>query len=98
VTEKTMFGGRAFLLNGSITVGAYGDDLLVRVDPDQVSGLVARNGVRPFTMGGRMTRGFVLVSGELLDDAELDRWIGAARACVATLPAGTGRRRGRAAH
>lgn len=99
MSEKTMFGGRVFLVDGNTAVGVYGDDLLVRVDLDQVAGLVATDGVRPFLMGGRATRGFVLVAAELLDDAALDRWIGVARAYLAAQPAGgTGRRRGRTAH
>lgn len=88
VSEKSMFGGRVFLVDGNIAVGVYGDDLLVRVDPDQMAGLLATDGVRPFMMGGRATRGFVLVAAGLLDDAALDRWIGEARAYLATRPAG----------
>jgi hypothetical protein len=97
VSEKAMFGGRVFLVDGHIAVGAYGDDLLVRVHPDEIPDLVAKEEARPFLMGGRATRGFVLVSGGL-DDAELERWIGVARNCLAAMPAGTGRRRGCTAH
>jgi TfoX/Sxy family transcriptional regulator of competence genes len=85
VSEKTMFGGRVFLVDGNIAVGAYGDDLLVRAHPDEIPDLITKGGVRPFRMGGRATRGFVLVSGGDVDDAELKRWIGVARAYLATL-------------
>jgi TfoX N-terminal domain len=98
VSEKTMFGGRVFLVDGNIAVGAYSDDLLVRVHPDEIPGLLAKQEARPFLMGGRATRGFVLVSGGGLDDAALERWIGVARAYLAAQPTGTGRRRGRTAH
>jgi hypothetical protein len=96
-TEKTMFGGRVFLMDGTIAVGVYREDLLVRVDPDTIPDLVAKAAVKPFMMGGRATRGFVLVPGGEVGGAELERWIGVARACVAALPARTDRRRGRAA-
>ena len=86
MTEKKMFGGLAFLTHGTITVGAYGDDLLVRVDPQEVTATLAQPDVRPFVMGGRTTRGFVVVAGEALDDHALDHWIAAAGAYVATLP------------
>ena len=43
-------------------------------------------GVRPFAISGRTMRGWILVAGEALDDAELDRWIARARGYVATLP------------
>ncbi|HKT02057.1 MAG TPA: TfoX/Sxy family protein [Rugosimonospora sp.] len=93
VSQKSMFGGRVFLVDGNIAVGVHGDDLLVRVDPDEIPSLIATDGVRPFLMGGRATRGFVLVAAGLLDDAALDRWIGAARAYLAARPAS-----GRTAH
>ena len=47
---------------------------------------VAEPGVRPFEMGGRTMRGWVLVAGERLSDDELERWIDRARGYVATLP------------
>ncbi|MCF8569952.1 TfoX/Sxy family protein [Gordonia sp. HY002] len=33
-TEKSMFGGLAFIVNGHMTVAVGDDGLLVRVDPD----------------------------------------------------------------
>ena len=47
---------------------------------------LAESGVRPFAISGRTMRGWILVAGEALDDAELDRWIARARGYVATLP------------
>ena len=85
VTEKKMFGGLVFLTGGAMTVGVYGDDLLVRVDPAAVEAALAEPGVRRFTMGSRPTKGFVVVAGEAVDDATLDRWIARAAAYVAGL-------------
>jgi hypothetical protein len=86
VTEKRMFGGLAFLTDGVITVGVYGDDLLVRVNPDDGGAKLAEPGVRTFMMGGRSMRGFVAVAGEDLGDTALDSWIAQAGTYVATLP------------
>lgn len=86
ISTKKMFGGLAFLTSGILTVGVYGDDLLVRIDPEQLETYVAQQGVRPFTMKGRPTKGFVLVAGELLDDDVLEEWVGTASTHVATLP------------
>jgi TfoX/Sxy family transcriptional regulator of competence genes len=85
VTEKKMFGGLVFLTGGAMTVGVYGDDLLVRVDPAAVGAALAEPGVRRFTMGSRPTKGFVVVAGEAVDDAALDHWIARASAYVAAL-------------
>ncbi len=86
-TERKMFGGLVFLTDGVMTVGVYGDDLLVRVDPREMAGTLAEPGVQPFTMGGvRPTRGFVAVGRSTLDDRALDRWIARADAYVTTLP------------
>lgn len=89
VTEKKMFGGIAFLTYGKLTVGVYRDGLLARIEPGTMdSVLAAEPGVRPFDMGGRPMKGWVLVAGDgLSGDDELDRWIGRCRSYVATLPA-----------
>jgi TfoX/Sxy family transcriptional regulator of competence genes len=86
VREKKMFGGLVFLTDATITVGVYGDDLLVRIDPNDADVALTEPGVRRFTMGGRTTRGFIVVAGDTLNDTVLRRWIGRARAHVAALP------------
>ncbi|MDT4995926.1 MAG: hypothetical protein QOH97_5818 [Actinoplanes sp.] len=86
VREKRMFGGLAFLTDGNMTVGVHGDDLIVRLAPDDTDKALAEPGVRPFDITGRPMRGWILVAGEVLDDDILDEWIARARAFVATLP------------
>ena len=49
--------------------------------------LAAEPAARPFDMGGRQMRGWVLVAGASLSDDELDRWVGRCRSYVETLPA-----------
>jgi TfoX/Sxy family transcriptional regulator of competence genes len=86
VTVRKMFGGLAFFTNGNMTVGVSGDELIVRLGPEEIAAAVERPGVRPFEVGGRRMRGWILVAGEVLDDPELDGWLAAAGAYVATLP------------
>jgi hypothetical protein len=69
-----------------VTVGVYGDDLLVRIDPDAIGAALANPACARFTMGGRATRGFIVVAGDALDDSTLDSWITQADTYVATLP------------
>jgi TfoX/Sxy family transcriptional regulator of competence genes len=85
MTEKRMFGGLGFLYHGNMLVGVTGDDLLARLGPGAAEAALAEPGVRPFTMGARTSRGWVVVAGEALDDDALDRWVQRARAFVETL-------------
>jgi TfoX/Sxy family transcriptional regulator of competence genes len=67
ITEKRMFGGLAFLVDGHMAVSASGQGgLLVRVDPDETERLVGREHVRRFEMRGRSMDGWLRV-----DDAGL---------------------------
>jgi hypothetical protein len=62
ITEKRMFGGLAFLVNGNMAVSASGQGgLLVRVDPGQTDRLVQREHVRRFEMRGRSMDGWLRV-------------------------------------
>jgi hypothetical protein len=86
VVEKRMFGGLAFLTYGNMTVGVHGDELIVRISPEDTDGALAEPGVRLFDITGRPMRGWILVAGEELDDDGLGRWITKAQGYVATLP------------
>jgi TfoX/Sxy family transcriptional regulator of competence genes len=91
VSEKRMFGGIAFLLNGNMAVGVVKDDLMVRVGPDAYETLLADPNVRPMDFTGRPMRGFVYVASEgLVADADLHRWIGHGAAYARALPAKQG--------
>ena len=62
LTEKKMFGGIAFLVNGAMCVGVDKDDLIVRCEKDETDKLLARKGVREFDLsGGRPMKGWILV-------------------------------------
>ena len=82
-TEKRMFGGLAFLLDGhmAVTVTGAGDGaLMVRHDP--ADGLLGEAHVAPMEMRRSTMTGWLLVDpAGLADDADLARWVqvGAAR-------------------
>ena len=62
LTEKKMFGGIAFLVNGAMCVGVDRDDLIVRCEKDETEKLLAKKGVREFDLsGGRPMKGWLLV-------------------------------------
>ena len=46
LTERKMFGGLAFMLNGNMFCGITRDDLMVRVGPDRFEEALASPGAR----------------------------------------------------
>jgi hypothetical protein len=65
LSEKRMFGGLAFLVNGNMAVSASGQGgLLVRVNPEETSALVRRAHVARFAMRGREMDGWLRVAPE----------------------------------
>jgi TfoX/Sxy family transcriptional regulator of competence genes len=88
-SEKKMFGGLAFLINGNMCCGVRGADLLVRVGPEAGPSALAEPAARPFEMGQRgPSAGFILVGPAGTDTADaLATWVDRALAFVGTLPA-----------
>lgn len=86
VVAKKMFGGLVFMVRGNAAVGVVGDELLVRIGPDGTPQALTRPGARPFEFSGRVSRGWVLVAGEVLDDDVLDDWLQLGREAAAALP------------
>ena len=87
MTEKAMFGGLAFLLDGNMSVGLSGAELMVRVGPDATDDALARPHTRLFDMTGRPMRGWVLVAPEGVGgDGELAAWVRRGVAFARSLP------------
>lgn len=61
ISEKKMFGGLAFLVKGHMACGVLGDDLIVRVGPDEYETALQRAGARPMDFTGRSMKGMVYV-------------------------------------
>lgn len=64
LTEKEMFGGIAFMVNGNMAVGVSGDELMVRVGKEAHDEFVSLPGARPFDKSGRPMRGWLSVAPE----------------------------------
>jgi TfoX/Sxy family transcriptional regulator of competence genes len=87
LTERRMFGGLSFLVDGNLCVGVLGDELMARVGPAATEAALARPGSRLFDMGGRPMKGWVNVRSEVLEaDDVLAGWVADALAFVRTLP------------
>ncbi len=87
VTERAMFGGLAFLVDGAMVVAVAGEDgLMVRCDPARSTELVACAGVERMVMRGRELDGWLLVAPDVLDDdAALRHWVAVGQAATRRL-------------
>jgi TfoX/Sxy family transcriptional regulator of competence genes len=86
VTEKRMFGGVAFLLDGKMFCGVTKDDLMLRVGPEKHQETLSRPHVRPMDFTGRPMKGYVFVSPEGCATArDVRAWVSLGIAYVATL-------------
>ena len=76
-TEKTLMGGRSFMIDGAMCCSVSGrGGLLVRVLPEAYAAALAQSHVEPMAMGQRVMRGFVRVMPEgYRTDAQLDKWL-----------------------
>ena len=88
VVERPMFGGIGWMVGGNMACAVMGDDLVVRLAPEDTDDACREPHVRPFGRPGKQPmRGFVLVEGGALDDdAELAPWVESGAAHAAALP------------
>ena len=88
LTERSMFGGLAFLVGGNMAVAASGQGgLMVRIEPEETDALLAEPHARPFEMGGREIQGWVRVAVEgVASERELGGWVERGVAYARTLP------------
>ena len=89
VAERKMFGGVTWMLQGNMACGVLGDDLCVRLTPEDADRALAEEDTRPFDMmgGGRRAKGMVVVAGSsVADDDALARWINAGADYALSLP------------
>jgi TfoX/Sxy family transcriptional regulator of competence genes len=87
VTERKMFGGLAFMINGNMACGPNGDKLIVRVGPDAYADALAEPDAREMTFTHRPMRGFIEIDlRDVQRPARLARWIDLAAAHASSLP------------
>jgi TfoX/Sxy family transcriptional regulator of competence genes len=88
VTQKRMFGGLAFLVNGNMAVAASGQGgLMVRADPAESDTLTSDPHVTRMVMRGREMDGWLRVTTDGVGtDEELRRWVDTGLAYARGLP------------
>jgi TfoX/Sxy family transcriptional regulator of competence genes len=76
VTEKKMFGGLCFLVNGNMACGVEKAKLVVRVGPDDYEKLLKQKHVRKMDFTGKPLKGFIYVMPDGLRRTDsLNKWV-----------------------
>ncbi|MEX2225259.1 MAG: TfoX/Sxy family protein [Dehalococcoidia bacterium] len=76
ITERRMFGGIAFLLDGKMCVGVLNDELVVRSGKERYHDALDNTHARPMDFTGRVTTGMLYVSSAgVTRGPALRRWI-----------------------
>jgi hypothetical protein len=86
ITEKKMFGGFCWMLQGNMLCGVEVGRYMFRVGKDLEADALARPGASPMDITGRPMKGFVWVRAESAEGHELKSWIELASKFVGSLP------------
>jgi TfoX/Sxy family transcriptional regulator of competence genes len=86
VDERPMFGGLTFMVGGHMCCGVHGDELIVRLHPDDEGAALAHPHARPMDFTARPMRGFVTIAPEGMKGPALRRWVTLAVAHAETQP------------
>ncbi len=87
ITEKPMFGGICFLLNGNMLCAVSKNHCMFRVGKEREAEALARRGAEIVSMGGRRKGGLVWVEAAACEGHSLGEWLSLAEAFVGALPA-----------
>lgn len=76
VEEKFMFGGVCYMVNGKMCIGVVKDEMMCRIDPDEVETALKRKGARLMDFTGRPMKGYLFVSKDGMKTAkDFEYWI-----------------------
>ena len=86
-TEKKMFGGIGFMMNGNMCCGVMGDDLILGLDGARGEEALGEPFTRPLEQHGKAMRSWVLVSRDgVATESGLRAWVERAATHAASLP------------
>jgi len=87
ISERKMFGGLAFLMNGHMFCGVVKDDLMVRLGEEATEAALSRPHTRPMDFTGKPLKSMIYIdAGGLDSDESLRSWVECALKFVRTLP------------
>lgn len=87
ISERKMFGGVCFMINGNMCVGTWKGSLIVRLDRKNHDKTLAEPHTRPADMNGRPMKGWALVEPAGIEsENQLTAWVDRAVRFAESLP------------
>ena len=87
MSERKMFGGLCFMVDGNMCFGVLGEEIMVRVGPDSYEASLALPHAREMDFTGRSMRGMVYVDSDgVSEDEDLQAWLDRGLRCARSLP------------
>ena len=87
MSERKMFGGLCFMVDGNMCFGIVGDGLMVRAGPDSYEETLALPHAREMDFTGRSMKGMVYVGlAGFSEDDDLGTWLARGTRYAASLP------------
>jgi hypothetical protein len=87
LTEKKMFGGYGFMLDGNMCAGVQGDRLIARVPIEDYPVAMAQPDVGPFPAPDRPMRGWITVGPDAIaEDDDFAHWLQTGVTVARSLP------------
>ena len=86
-SEKRMFGGVCFMINGNMCAGTWKGELIVRLGKENHEATLAEPHTKPADMAGRVMKGWALVEPAGIEiDEGLKTWVRRAAKFAGSLP------------
>ena len=87
ITERKMFGGICFMVNGNMLGGVLKEDLIVKFDAADNDKVMAQKHVRPFDFVGKPMAGIAYVApAGVKGKKDLAKWVEMGKAHAAAKP------------
>ena len=86
-SEKKMFGGVCFMINGNMCVGPWKGSLIVRLDKEKHDETQSEPHVKPMDITGKVMKGWARVEPAGIEsDDDLKAWVSRAIKFAQSLP------------
>ena len=91
-SEKKMFGGLCFLVNGHMCCGIVKSDLMLRLTTESATGALREPYTKPMDFTGKPMKSMIYVEAAGIDsDSSLEKWVRSAEQVARDLPSKTGK-------